>query len=147
MSLFKPKPLYENGNANTYVKTAYLMTAIYTESVAATAAGSQLSIYDRDITTYYTLGTNTAADAYLQWQFNSTKKFKSIYFYVNKQAAGTVYLQTSLDGSAWTNQDSSAATGDFALIADDVRAKYIKVFWDLSVESNTIRCYAGEAVI
>ena len=133
--LFRNIPSFEGGNANTYVKTAYLMTGKYTETVwngAGTGAGSILNLYDRVSTTYYVLTYNSNGTFKVQWEFDSIIEFKNIY--VLAQLSGrtghTFKLYTSLNGTDWTEQDSFASESGVNpknLLATDIKARFIKV--------------------
>lgn len=151
--LFRPVAAYQDGDVNSYVKTGYLMTGIYTENVGAAVSGSPLSVYDRDITTNYTLGNNNAGTWYMKWEFDSIIKFKSIYFgaILSRRVAygNGAKLMISNNGTDWTTEDSFASTtGDTIkpLLASNVKCRFIKVELH-SANDMLARVSVGEGVI
>lgn len=152
--LFRKTASFENGNSNTYAKTAYLMTGKLTQS-ATTHSANPLNMYDRDGTTYYRVGYQQG-DQFVQWEFNSLKVFKNLYFYVkwhndSGASADIIKLQSSVNGTDWTDQDThsvaAAATDQVPLFAYNIKARFVKLLFDNSNGSGTGDIYNAEAVI
>jgi hypothetical protein len=66
---------------------------------------------------------------------------------VYKQAAGTIKLQTSNNGTDWTDQDTTTGVIKITLLANEVTAKYVRIAYVLTAQSNDVRTYLIEGVI
>lgn len=135
-TLFRNRPLQEEGQVNIFNAGSYFLAATYTENIAGVKSGTVLHMYDGDTSTLLQFST-VGSGAFVKWAYKRKIRFKNIFIYLSAGGfpAGThnVKLQGSDNDSDWTDlatQNVANFVGDtfFEFAVTNVYFKYYRVF-------------------